>query len=118
MRTKDYNRTSGTRSVRREQHTLRNQFLIGIVTIFLIFTCCVLFGNILSSAQDSTTQRSSYSYESITIKTGDTLWSIAEEYMTDQFDTVPEYVAELKRVNSLVSDDIQSGSKLIVSVQD
>ncbi len=53
-------------------------------------------------------------YKSIEIKTGDTLWEIAEEYRTADYDSVYDYINELKAINGLMSDDIQAGQYLTV----
>lgn len=54
-------------------------------------------------------------YKSITIEKGDTLWNIAEEYITDDYESVEEYISVLKDINNLHGDKILSGDKLIVS---
>lgn len=51
---------------------------------------------------------------SIQIQKGDTLWSIASEYITEEYDNVHEYIEELKRSNGLESDRIRAGNYIIV----
>ena len=48
------------------------------------------------------------------VEYGDTLWEIAEEYYTEDWKNVSEYVEEIKRCNQLWEDDIQAGATLIV----
>ena len=57
-------------------------------------------------------------YKSIEIHPGDTLWDIAEETMTDSYDSVAEYVQVIKNMNGLDSDEIHSGQNLIIAYQD
>ena len=57
-------------------------------------------------------------YKSIQVNTGDTLWSIAEEYMDDSYESVYDYIDELKEINNLDSSDIQESHYLTVSYTD
>ena len=90
---------------------------------FHIFLACVMTGVIVLlfvhftnrvSASNLDTQRTKY-YTGIQIEEGDSLWSIAEEYISDEYDSIQEYIKELKRVNQLEYDTIYSGQYLIVS---
>ena len=54
-------------------------------------------------------------YKTVEISSGDTLWNIAETYMDDNYDSVKDYVQELKEVNHLTSDVIQDGQYLTVA---
>lgn len=111
-------------SVRSHGHSHKNnhravkrQFTICISTLFIIIACCVVFGNLYSMAHDKNTYKDTC-YTSITIKQGDTLWSIAEKYMTDDYESVQQYIANIKDINGLISDDIQSGMNLVVTYND
>lgn len=53
-------------------------------------------------------------YTSIQLHSGDTLWSIAETYMTDEYEDIYEYIDEVMEINHLGSDHLQAGSKLCV----
>ncbi len=44
----------------------------------------------------------------------DTLWTIAEEYMTEEYKSVNDYIEEVKSINGLTSDKIYSGATLVV----
>lgn len=56
------------------------------------------------------------SYISVPITTNDTLWSIADKYYSDEFGTIRDYVKEIKRCNSLKSDNIYAGRYIVVPV--
>lgn len=57
-------------------------------------------------------------YKSIVIEECDTLWSIANEYKTDAYESTQEYIEELKRINSLTSDIIHEDQNLLVTYYD
>ena len=54
------------------------------------------------------------SYTSIEIQSGDSLWSIASEYMTEEYGSFQEYMKEIKSLNGLRSDEIHAGKFLVV----
>ncbi len=88
----------------------RISFIGGVVVIALIL---VILGTSVASAKDIDNSKPKY-YTSITIESGDTLWSIAEEYMYDEYDSVEEYVNELIKINGLTSDKLYAGNNLVV----
>ncbi|MBO5197560.1 MAG: LysM peptidoglycan-binding domain-containing protein [Lachnospiraceae bacterium] len=51
---------------------------------------------------------------SVVIEEGDSLWAIAEEYYSDEYGSIPEYIEVIKTCNSLKSDTIHEGGYLIV----
>jgi len=59
---------------------------------------------------------SQLTYRSITVSTGDTLWSVAKENYTQEWGSISHYLEEIKRCNALTSEDITAGSSLIVPV--
>lgn len=54
-------------------------------------------------------------YTSIEIKEGDSLWSIAQSYISDEYNSVQEYIDELKTINTLDSDCINEAEYLTVA---
>ena len=51
---------------------------------------------------------------SIEIQRGDTLWSIASKYYSDEYDDMNDYIKEIKYSNGMYSDDIHTGNYIIV----
>lgn len=91
-----------------------------ILALVLIAVFCSAFGTLFATAQGNRNEEPvnfTY-YKSVQIEYGDTLWDIAKTYMTDDYDSIPEYVEELKRMNSLHSDEIQEGRFLMVAYSD
>ena len=68
---------------RRRQAAKRNMIIL-LATVLLITIGSVIFGTTFSSAKDDV-EYEMY-YKSIEIEKGDSLWSIAEEYKTEDVD--------------------------------
>lgn len=51
---------------------------------------------------------------SVEIKRGDTLWSIATEYMSDEYDNIKDYIKEIKKSNGMSSDEIHTGNYIVI----
>lgn len=119
-------RAEDTRSERRirnnrirRQREMRKNFLMFIMTVCLIITCSVSLNGFRSNAKDDSIKTSYKYYKSITIDKNDTLWSIAEEYMDDEhYDSVTDYINEVKNMNSLMDDEIQYGEHIVIPYYD
>ena len=57
-------------------------------------------------------------YQSVQIKSGDTIWSIAETWQTDEWKDTRAYVKEIMEVNNLTSDTIHAGNYLVIPYYD
>ena len=54
-------------------------------------------------------------YTNIQIRKGDTLWSIADEYMDDEhYKNRQEYILEVMRMNHMTDSRLTAGKRLIV----
>ncbi len=86
----------------------------------MVLLGCMLFGSFFVSAHEDTSDpHTVYTYyKSIEIQPGDTLWVIAENTMTSEYDSIQEYVQVLKDMNNLESDDIQAGQYLMIAYND
>ena len=93
---------------------LRRVFLlVGTLTVLLI--CTLILSAFITAKHAQAAQRNTrITYESIRINGGDSLWSIAQEYHGTK-DTA-DFVEELRVLNNLSSDRIQSGSYILVPV--
>lgn len=88
-----------------------------VITLFLFFEC-FLFGSFLSLAQNTRAEEPVMfkRYKSIVIQPGDSLWSLAEDYAdSESRSKIKSYIRELKEINQLDSEKIQTGEHLIVS---
>lgn len=104
--------------VRRQREMMKN-FLILAMTVCLIVTCSVVLSGFRSNAKDDSTETSYKYYKSIVVSSDDTLWSIAEEHMdVDHYDSINDYINEVKAMNSLSDDAIHYGTHLIIPYYD
>ena len=104
-------------SYNRKIRVAKLKLAIGVV-LFVMIASLSLFGNQLLTvvhANDKDISQGT-SYRSVYIEPGDTLWSIAEENMTDMNGSIREFVNEIYSLNNLKSGDIRSGGYLIIPV--
>lgn len=89
----------------------RHKIALIVFFIFLI----IVFISFLTEANDNVQQLSYKYYKSIEITKGDTLWSIANDYFDPiHYKSTLEYVKEVKKMNNMTSDDIITGSYIII----
>lgn len=102
------------------RNSVKKRFRRIFTGIILMMVICVSFGAFLVSAHEKTSAGDAVYkyYKSIEIQPGDTLWEIAEDTMTAEYNSVAEYVQVLKDMNNLDSDDIQAGQDLIIAYND
>lgn len=85
-------------------------FSFTMVIIILLLSFCL-------KGQTVTAQRDKERIKLITsveVRKGDTLWSIASRYITDEYRSINEYIYEIKTSNSLAEDNIHAGNFIIV----
>ncbi len=113
---------SGNHSVnsKKKYGVMRHSGLV-ICSILFILCSCMYFGMFRVSAKEIDQQRTSDAieicYTSRLIEPGDSLWSIAEETITDRYGSVSEYVEALKVMNHLDSDTIHAGQYLMIAYE-
>lgn len=112
------------------KNTIRNQRRIqrrnkAILTFVMKCLCIsaivtVLFSSLYTSAHNNRTEEpvNFKYYKSIVVESGDSLWSIAEEYMTEDSLSIEEYINVLKDINHLKGDRIQAGQSLVIVYND
>ena len=72
-----------------------------------------------SNAKDDSTEVSYKYYKSISVANNDTLWSIAEQHMdTEHYDSISDYIQEVKSMNDLKDDVIHYGDYLVIPYYD
>jgi len=88
---------------------------LAVITIFMIFLFLfVLFVLPERTAAASNAEGKTYTITSVQIEKGDSLWSLASFYFTDEFSSVEEYITEIKRMNGLSSDVLYAGNYILI----
>ena len=93
----------------------RNQKIIAYSTVLiavLAVTGSILFSSMKAQAAPATPYYKYYT--SIQIQKGDTLWSIADIYITDEYADKKSYIQEICSINHISEDDIHSGQYITV----
>ena len=89
----------------------RFRFTVFVVLTIVLMTTAVNFELGLNTAASSTVQE----YMDVEIKSGDTLWNIAETYMPDNMDT-REAVYQICSLNDISADELYAGMTIQVPV--
>ncbi|MBB5263773.1 LysM repeat protein [Catenibacillus scindens] len=88
------------------------------VTVFLMIIigliCFLIFGSTKVSADAHVQTNARKYFTSYVVKSGDSLWDIADTYMTTGYSCVDEYIGEVIKANRLESDVIYPGQLLIL----
>lgn len=86
-----------------------------IKIIIAAFTVIILLGiirNVKASALPGPAGQ--LTCTSVRVEQGDTLWSIAREYYTDDYDSFEEYIDVIKKTNNMTTDRLYKGCYIIV----
>lgn len=99
----------------RRVRQLRRRFILFALTVVLVVLLAVSYCAILSHATAEGEMQYKY-FTSIQVQYGDSLWSIAEEYITDgdAYASAADYVDEVMAINHLRDEKILAGQYLIV----
>ena len=89
----------------------RFRFTVFVVLTIVLMTTAVNIALGLNTAASSTVQE----YMDVEIKSGDTLWNIAETYMPDNMDT-REAVYQICSLNDISADELYAGMTIQVPV--
>lgn len=102
------------RNLYRRRKQFRRQIILVVLTIVLVAVLTISYHAILSTAASETKEVSFKYYTSIEVAYGDSLWSIAEAYISDEYDSVNDYIKEVKAINHMDEDAIVAGQSLII----
>lgn len=86
---------------------------IGIAVFLLVIVIfCQSFISIAKSYKEA---EDTYKYfQSVEIEKGDTIWSIASQYISSEYASMDEYVNEIIELNNLESVEIHTGEYIVV----
>lgn len=97
------------------KETVRNEkilLLSGLLTAVIVITACCFAGSVRIQAASSVVTYKYYT--SVKVQRGDTLWSIASDYITKDYDDINAYIEEVCFINKISGDEIHSGQYITV----
>ena len=98
---------------RQKTATMKKRSLYCVAALLTVIL--VLIFNTANIANAGTREAKRYKYfTSIEVQAGTSLWDIAKEYMTEEYDSPQEYIQEVKNINHMNQDLIYEGSYLCV----
>lgn len=102
---------------RRRVAVLKRRILISMMSLTLLIMGVLIGSNLLdSSRSEAENSKEIYKYyTSIQVESGDTLWSIADKYVTSEYSDRNTYMKELVALNNLSDTTIHAGQYLTVS---
>jgi len=103
-------------SLRKREAVVRRQRGILALTIILVIAFGILLGTSINALASSDKDISSYNkyYVSIRVESGDTLWTIADEYIDGFNLSKNDYIAEVSQINQISEDEIHAGDYIVV----
>lgn len=100
---------------RYQEYYETNRKRIGVLGVALVLILLVLsVGLITQTVKAERSGNRSKLITSVEVKKGDTLWSIAATYMSDEYDSIHDYIEEIMKSNGMVSEEIHAGNYIIV----
>ncbi|MGB4658520.1 MAG: LysM peptidoglycan-binding domain-containing protein [Mobilitalea sp.] len=108
------NRTlNNTEYQKEDQFSRKRVYIMGAILLVCLITFSVLFLSKTATAEGSNDRIKLVT--SVEIEKGDTLWSIASEYVTYEYSDMNEYIDEIIDSNNLPDDTIHAGNYIVVS---
>ena len=103
-------------SLRKREVVVRRQKSLLAIAIIVIVAVGILLGSSINALASSDKDISSYNkyYVSIRIESGDTLWTIADEYVDGFNLSKADYIAEVCQINGISENNIQAGDHIVV----
>ena len=104
-------------TLRKREAVVRTQRGIIAVVIIIIVSLGILLGTGISALASAKADPAAYNkyYKSVRVEAGDTLWTIADEYIMDLNIDKTEYITEICELNHIDGDNIQAGEYIVVS---
>ena len=87
---------------------------IALLSFVCLFVSILLFKFVDVNANKNPELSMKKQYVSIQIQQGDSLWSIADEYMGPGYDNINDYIKEIKKINGLKSQTIHVGGYIVI----
>ena len=103
-------------SLRKRETVVRRQRGLLAVAIIVVVALGILLGTSMNALASSDKDIASYNkyYVSIRVESGDTLWTIADEYVDGFNIEKTDYIEEVCQINEISKNEIHAGDYIVV----
>ena len=104
-------------SLGKREAVVRRQKKVLAIVILVFVSLGILLGTSMNALASSKADVASYNkyYKSVRIESGDTLWTIADDYISDLNIDKQEYIAEICELNNICENEIHAGDYVVVA---
>ena len=95
-------------------HRVRKQKREGLLLLFIILSVVIAVLCVTIKVNASQDDNKRIQVKSVLIESGDSLWGIAMENYSEDYESIEDYVDAIKECNHITTDKICTGSYLIV----
>jgi len=100
------------RNVRRNGNNIIKKSAIILAVLMMLICSIFVIKNKSYAAQELSDK--TICYKPIFVRQGDSLWSIANENMTEEWGSTDKYVAEIKKLNNMKDSKLIAGSYISI----
>lgn len=103
-------------SLKKREAVVRRQKSILAVAVIVVVAFGILLGNSINAMASADKDVASYNkyYVSVRVQSGDTLWTIADEYVDGFNIEKTDYITEVCQINEISENDIHAGDYIVV----
>lgn len=94
------------------ERIVRNRKIM--LAIAIVATLSLSLGLFTNRAAAETNREVYTYYTSYEVQPGDTLWTIADQFIGPDYSDKSEFISNVKSMNHLVNDDIMAGKYLVI----
>lgn len=110
---------TSTVNQRRRKTVHRQKRMLALAFICLAIVAASLCFSFIVNADSAEEPHTYKYYTDVVVEPGQSLWDIALEYMSEEYDSPKEYIREVKEINSILdADQIYSGQRIVVPYYD
>lgn len=108
---------------RENMHSMKNEMvkllfdrrvILSLASLVIAAMILIACNSFIVSASSKTKPQTYKYYTEVRIGHNDTLWGIANEYITDDYDSVNSYINEVLNINSMLTEDVHYGQRIVV----
>lgn len=105
-----------SRIAAKRRKTMKKIRIIILIIAIIASGSIIFFSNVVNAQEKVYEDNSVKGFMYITVSQDDTLWNIANDHIDSHYESIYQYIREVKELNGLTSDSIHSGARIIIPV--